>query len=62
MKNSKKPETKTENKKTEKKPYSSPKVTTESLMIYGAGCNGMSMAGGRKAAVADSCNSLKLHS
>ena len=49
--------------KSEKRKYSTPKVKSESLMVYGAICNGMSSAGGRKASVAPGgCAQARLHS
>ena len=57
-KNSKKPDT----PKSEKQKYNSPKVTTESLMVYGALCNGMSTTGGRKAVAPVHCTASKLNS
>ncbi len=51
-----------QNPNSEKKKYNSPKLTTESLMVYGALCNGTSTAGGRKATVPAGCTTAKLHS
>lgn len=48
--------------KSEKQKYNAPKVTTESLMVYGALCNGTSTQGGRKATIPDGCTTAKLHS
>lgn len=48
--------------KSDKKKYESPKIKSESLMVYGALCNGMSSSGGRKATVPAGCNTARLHS
>jgi len=46
--------------RTEKKKYTQPKIITESLMVYGATCNGMA-SGGRKTVTGapDFCNSSR---
>lgn len=58
----KKPKDNPQNPKSDKKKYNTPKVTTESLMVYGALCNGTSTLGGRKATVPIGCSPARLHS